>query len=45
MKKVLIGAAIALGAAAVGYVGLIAYTVHALRDIDLNDIHRESEVE
>lgn len=44
MKKVLIGAAIGFGAAALGYVGLIAYTAYALRDINLKDVFLESEV-
>lgn len=41
MKKVLIGAAIALGGVAVAFVGMVGYVAHAFRHLDLNDLHRE----
>lgn len=41
MKKVLIGAAIALGGVAIAYAGMFGYVAHAFRHLDLNDLHRE----
>lgn len=41
MKKVLIGAAIALGGAAIAFAGMVGYVAHAFRHLDLNDLHRE----
>lgn len=45
MKKVIISAAIALGSAALAYVGLVAYATHAVSQIKLNDLHDEQGVE
>ena len=45
MKKVILGAAIALGGAALAYVGLVAYATHAVSRIKLGNLHDEQEVE
>ena len=45
MKKVLIGVAAVAGAAALTYAGILAYTVHAVSRIKLDNLHDEQEVE
>ena len=44
-KKILIGVAAGAGILALGYVGLIAYTTHAICQIKLGNLHDEQEVE